>query len=219
MSSCISPRRGFTFIELLIVIAIIAALAGMALAGLSVLRRQQKIASTWDLMTNVTTAVDQYIRDNARLGFDANSNDFLKDPWKFLYKDFYALKKQPLIDVKLERLVERLGAGSCARAAAVHTATHIADFFGNNPANVLSFTIRNANLGSSASTRFVQCIILRSSAGTAGDPKDDLIFVFTSDKASWRKVRYDELATFITDITPAPSPTLDTVWKDPLSYN
>lgn len=215
-----SPRRGFTILELMVVIAIIAALAGMALAGLSALRRQQKIASTWDLMTNLTTAVDQYIRDYARLGVDADSNDFKRDPWKFLYKDLHALKKQPLIDVKLERLVERLGPASCSRPAAVHTATHITDYFGSDPVNVLSFTIINANKGvaTNASTRYVQGIILRSSAGTFGDPKDDLMFVFNADKASWRKVRYDELTATMAEFDP-PVPSFDPKWVDPLSFN
>ena len=72
-----ATRDGFTMIELMVVVAIIAALAGISLAGLSILRRQQKIASTLDLMTNVTTAVDAYLREYRRLGNATDSSDFL----------------------------------------------------------------------------------------------------------------------------------------------
>ncbi len=211
-----SARRGFTFIEMLVVIAIIAALAGMSLAGLSVLRRQEKIASTLDLMTHVTTAIDQYLQQYARLGADEDSGDFLNDPWEFLYKQQHRIKQQPLIDIKPERLVKKLGPGACVVAPSMVTATHISDHFGNYPGNVLSFTIINKNRGSSAATRYVQCIILRSSAATQGDPKDDLIFVFSNDKASWRKVRQSELEAFLLALDPPPSPVPDIKWVDPL---
>jgi prepilin-type N-terminal cleavage/methylation domain-containing protein len=210
-----SSRRGFTLIELLIVIAIISALAGMVLAGLSILRRQQKIAGTLDLMTHITTAVDQYLRDYQRLG-DATSSDFLKDPWEFLYKRQHRVKQQPILDLPLHQLVTKLGPGACTRADSVFTATHINDHFGNAAPNVLSFTIINKSNGTGTAFTYAQCIVLRSSAGTLGDPKDDLIFGFSSDKASWRKLRLDELEDFSADIVP--KPTLDKEWKDPLSY-
>lgn len=215
-SACLSARSGFTFIELLVVVAIIAALAAISLAGLSVLRRQQKIASTLDLMTNITVAVDAYIREYRRLGDDVNSTDFLRDPWHFFYKDQRLHGKTPLLDIKLERLVERLGSGAIKRPDAVHTATHISDFFGSTPTNVLSFTIFNHNRGSGANFAYAHCIILRSSAGTLGDPKDDLYYAYSADKASWRKLKYDTIDEFIADLDPVPA--YDPKWVDPLSY-
>lgn len=211
-----APRNGFTFIELLVVVAIIAALAAISLAGLSVLRRQSKIASTLDLMTHVTTAVDAYLREYRRLGNATDGSDFLRDPWHFFHKDQRLHGKTPMLDIKLERLVERVGAGSVKRPAAVHTATHMTDFFGSTPANVLSFTIFNENQGSGANFAYAHCIILRSSAGTLGDPKDDLFYAYSADKASWRKLRYSDINAFINDLDPVP--TFDMTWVDPLSY-
>jgi prepilin-type N-terminal cleavage/methylation domain-containing protein len=212
-----SARRGFTLIELLVVIAVIAALAGMSLAGLSVLRRQSKVASTLDLMTHVTTAVDAYLHEYRRLGNNPTTGiEFLQDPWWHFHKDQREHKKQPLLDVKLERLVEKTGPGSCKRPAAVHTATHITDFFGSTPGNVLSFTLVNNNKGSGPNTAYAHCIILRSSAGTVGDPKDDLFYAYSADKASWRKIKYDELVPFGAELDPVV--TLNPVWVDPLSY-
>lgn len=216
MSAHSASRTGFTFIELLVVVAIIAALAGISLAGLSVLRKQQRIASTLDLMTNLTHALDAYIREHRRLGSAANGNDFLQDPWHFIYKDQVLNKKTPLFDEKIERLVERVSAGACKRPESRQSATHLTDFFGSTPTNVLSFAIFNNNLGSGTNTQYVHCIILRSSAGTLGDPKDDLFYAYSADKASWRKLKYNDIADFLANLDPVP--TYDMNWVDPLSY-
>lgn len=212
-----SPRRGFTLIELMIVIAIIAALAGMSLAVLSILRRQARIASTLDLMTHITTAVDAYLHEYRRLGNNPTSGiEFLQDPWAHLYKNPLKEKKTPFIEIKSERLVQQLGPGACKRADAPQTATHFTDFFGNNAANVFSFTLFNNNKGSGPNTAYAHCIILRSSAGTFGDPKDDLFYAYSADKASWRKLKYEDVAAFGTELDPPV--TIDLTWKDPLSY-
>jgi len=216
MSHRISARNGFTLIELMVVVAVIAALAGISLAGLSILRRQQKIASTLDLMTNVTTAVDAYLREYRRLGNATDSSDFLRDPWHFFHKDQRLTGKTVMLEIKIERLVERVSAGVSKRPAAVHTATHMTDFFGGTPANVLSFTIFNNNKGSGANFAYAHCIILRSSAGTFGEPEDDLFYAYSADKASWRKLRYTEVDAFIANLDPVP--TYNKVWVDPLSY-
>jgi len=216
-SSPVSTRRGFTLIELLVVIAIISALAGMSLAGLSVLRRQQKIASTLDLMTHITTAIDKYLHEYQRLG-DATSSDFIKDPWEFLYKQQHRVKQQPLLELPLPRLVTSTGGGSCERAEAPQRATHILDHFGSSAVNVFSFTILNYSKGGGTAFTYAQCILLRSSAGTLGDPKDDLIFGFNSDKATWRKLRLQDLEEFATEIDRMPTPVFDQAWKAPLDF-
>ncbi len=218
MSHRISVRNGFTLIELMVVVAIIAALAGISLAGLSILRRTQKIASTLDLMTNITTAVDAYLHEYRRLGNNVtDSSDFLTDPWYFLYKEQVLNKKVGMLEgIKLERLVERVSAGVSKRPASKQTATHMTDFFGGTPTNVLSFTIFNNNKGTGANFAYAHCIILRSSAGTYSDFKDDLFYARSADKASWKKLRYAEVADFITNLDPVPAYNIQ--WVDPLSY-
>lgn len=210
-----TTRRGFTMIELMVVVAIIVILAGMILGVLSILRRQQKIASTWDLMTHVTTAVDQYLREAPRLG-DATSTNFKNDPWEFFFKSQHRQKKQPLLELPLTQVVKKTGSGSCVRAESLQTATHIVDHFGTTPANVLSFTILNHNKGTGDKFIYANCILLRSSASSPSDPKDDLIFAFNSEKANWRKVKVDDLDEFAAELDRSPVPVLDTAWKNPL---
>jgi prepilin-type N-terminal cleavage/methylation domain-containing protein len=197
-----SRRRAFTLIELLMAVAIIVILAGMSLAILAMLRNKAKVAGTWDLMTHVTTAIDQYLQNYQRLGDPPPAVPLFKDdPWYFFYKQQHALKKPPLLEIPLTQLVQKVGAGVCARPEAPQTATHLVDKFGNNPANVLSIYTLNGNKnGTNAAFAFVQCIIVRSSAGTVGDVTDDLIFAWSSDKASWRKVRVDEIESFVTEL-------------------
>ena len=211
-----SARRGFTLIELMVVIAIIAAIAGMALAGLSILRRSQKVASTLDLMTHITTAVDQYLTEYRRLG-KVDSSDFINDPWEFFYKQRHRLKQTPILELPLTRLVTKTSAGACTRAEAPQTATHITDHFGNAPPNVFSFTIFNHSQTSGSAFTYAQCIILRSSAGSMSDPKDDLLMAFNSDKAAWKKIRVQDLEDFAQELDRSPKPILEKEWKDPLT--
>jgi prepilin-type N-terminal cleavage/methylation domain-containing protein len=214
-----SFRRGFTLIELLMAIAIIAILAGMLLAVLSILRNKTKVAQTWDLMTHVTTAIDQYMHDYQRLGDTPVL--FQADPWYFFYKEQQGRKSPALLELALSRVVTKTGTGTCSPAASLKTATHLLDYFGANPSNVLSFYILNDNKGSGAAFAYTQCMILRSSAGTTGDTKDDLLFAWSSDKGSWRKMRVEDLTDFLTDLDRVPKLTtteIDEVkkWTNPL---
>lgn len=197
-------RRAFTLIELLMAICIIVILAGMLLAILAMLRNKAKVAGTWDLMTHVTTAIDQYLQNYQRLGDPvavAPMPLFKDDPWYFFYKQQHALKKPPLLEIPLTQLVQKVGAGTCTRPEAPQTATHLVDKFGNNPVNVLSIYTLNGNKnGTNAAFAFVQCIIVRSSAGTVGDVTDDLIFAWSSDKASWRRLRVGEIESFVKEL-------------------
>lgn len=214
-----SFRRGFTLIELLMTIAIISILAGMIMAVLSMLRNKTKVAGTWDLMTHVTTAIDQYMQNYQRLG-DTPAL-FKADPWYFFYKEQQGRKSPALLELALSRVVTKTGSGTCSPSESLKSATHLLDHFGTTPSNVLSFSILNDNKGSGAAFAYTQCMILRSSAGTASDPKDDLLFAWGSDKGSWRKIRVDDIESFVKELdrtTALTSTEIDNLkkWTNPL---
>ena len=59
-------RRGFTLIEILIVISIIAIVASMVLAGVSMAKKQAHSALTKSTIQNLATALQTYYRDTGK---------------------------------------------------------------------------------------------------------------------------------------------------------
>jgi prepilin-type N-terminal cleavage/methylation domain-containing protein len=60
-------RSGFTLVELLVVISIIAILIGLSIPALSRVRQQARISSTQTLMSSINAGVAQYQTDKRRL--------------------------------------------------------------------------------------------------------------------------------------------------------
>lgn len=208
-----STRRGFTFIELFIVIAIIVVLAGMALASLTVLRRTKNIAVTMDTMVHIHEAVSRYIiKWGGKLG-DATPA-FNDDPWKYLYRNPSANKEVPYIEVSTPRLVKKTGAGTCVPATSPKDGTHITDFWGSTPNNVLSWTIKTA--ARTVGFEYIQAIVFRSSAGTPSKDDDDIVYYYTADTSRFDKVKAVDLPDLSTKLSPTPSPPLMKEWKNPL---
>lgn len=62
-----TTRFGFTLVELLVVISIIAILIGIALPALSRVRTQARVSSTQTLMSSINAGIAQYQTDRRRL--------------------------------------------------------------------------------------------------------------------------------------------------------
>ncbi len=182
--------RGFTLIELMIVIVVIAILASMILATLSILKRLSRIAQTKSSMGDISLAISTYFDSWPVLGdtADATASDFTKDPWDYLYKRRRATNRQ-FIDLSVTRLVKMTGVGTCVAPDSQRDATHIIDFFGNYPVNVFEFKIANGPVGGTGMAKFTRDIVFRSSAGTPSDKSDDIILHWTSDTSKWNPVK------------------------------
>ena len=116
-----------------------------------------------------------------------------------------------------QRLVKKTGPGTCDPVKSPMEGTHIVDHFGNNPGNVLSWTIRTNNKG--GGPLFAQAIMLRSSLGTPSINTDDIIYLYTADTSMWTLVKPAELADIQTRMTTAGqglTSALSEFWDPPL---
>lgn len=207
-----SSRRGFTFIELFIVIAIIVVLAGMALGSLTVLRRSKNVAVTMDMMVHIHEATSRYLLRWPKLG-DATPS-FQDDPWKYFYKNLSATREVPMIELPTARLVRKIAPGACVPATSPKDGTHITDHWGIAPNNVLSWTIVQAS--KTAGFEYIQAIVFRSSAGTPTKDDDDIVYYYTADSSRFDKIKAVSLPDRSAELTPSPSPPLMKEWKNPL---
>jgi prepilin-type N-terminal cleavage/methylation domain-containing protein len=186
-----TSRRGFTLLELMVVISIMAILAGMILAILSILRKAKTRALTLNEMQDITTVMNFYLDQWPRLGDDVglkNSDDFKANPWNYIYIRPLEAKKVPYLEgLSTGRLVKKTGSNTCAIVARKTEATHIVDFYGSTPINVLMWDITNvaAKGGTGAGYDYSDIIRLRSSVGTLGVVTDDLVYEYRADTSRW----------------------------------
>jgi prepilin-type N-terminal cleavage/methylation domain-containing protein len=187
-------RRGFTLIELIVAISVIAILLSLLMPALAMLKRNANKAKTLDLMAHVTTALTHYLADYPVLGADDDpkSKDFADRPLQFLIRNQLAAKKEPYIELELRQTAK--GSGPAYEAVDnIRDAEHILDFFPNGGrSNRLQFEIVSSQLATS--TRwYTSEVRLISTAGTPNDDKDDLIYEYTSQSGQWELKKRSEL--------------------------
>src|SRR5215203_292955 len=99
-------ERGFTLVEILIVVLVIAILLSLLLPALAHLRRKGRIVATNELMQQLATALTDYMDRYPALGNPApgtDSADFKDKPWQFLYTNWVQnLKEEPKLQLQLK---------------------------------------------------------------------------------------------------------------------
>jgi type IV pilus assembly protein PilE len=75
------PQRGFTLIELMIVVAIIGILAAIALPSYNDYIRRGQIAEAFGQLADFRTKMEQYYQDNRNYGVDACADDATANKW------------------------------------------------------------------------------------------------------------------------------------------
>lgn len=190
-NTTVSPKKGFTLVEVLVTVCIVIILVGLVLGTLGLVVRGQKKVTTTDTLQMLTNAINMYLDSYARLGDSNDSHDFLEDPLNFLVRRRVASGLQSFLELRdAQRILATdtatlrwtsiSGASTAAQirgtfsgtAADVTTATHLSDAWGN----VIQITIVNGLLG----TQPYPCLIeFRSTCGTP-DTADDIIMLWTN---------------------------------------
>jgi len=153
-------RSAFTLVELLIVISIIALLAGMSFAALGLLGTKAKTSSTEKLIRELAHAVTLYMNDHRLLGSEENEEgrtakeDFEARPWYYLYTKPREEGKDPYIDLTAKNLSK--GDFEAPAPANIKDATSIRDYWGDN----LRFLVKNAENNGISYTEEI-CILSR----------------------------------------------------------
>ncbi len=180
--------RGFTILELMITIAIVLMLAGLVLAVMGMLKRQQQRVATTRIIEQVTSALTLYLSDYPVLGDSPTSADFIASPWTFLARNPPTIGKTPYLELPLNRLAS--GSGPYANAATSSTADQICDAFSGDPeTSRLRFTITNGSraIPGGLPRYYVNSVVVTSVAGTPAKTQDDIVFTYTSSTGTWER--------------------------------
>ena len=188
--------RGFTLIELIVVIGLIASLAGLLFPALTMLRNRQKRLSTLKLMSELQVALDQYLATYPMLGNANDGSDFAKDPYRFLFRDPVAAQKPMYIELRLNQLsVGTAPAGPFSEPPLMKLGVHILDAWSvPGRANRLLWEIVNGpNPGAGGTKTYTDKVYIRSTAGTPNKTKDDLIMRMQVADGRWELKTWAEI--------------------------
>jgi hypothetical protein len=185
-------RLGLTAIEVGISVAIVATLGSVALGSAGLVHRGGKAAVTSANMQQLGQAMGRVLAAHERLGNDADSADFVADPWKHLNRDQVAAGREPWLQLPGKDLVAAnvpaaqrsqplsspQGAGSAQRDFAVTRgdtalATHPADAYGQP----LRWSVLNQASGNRTHT---VAFVARSHNGTPSDASDDIVLYYNA---------------------------------------
>jgi prepilin-type N-terminal cleavage/methylation domain-containing protein len=174
-----ASRRGFTLIELMVVISIVAVLAVSTMSVLSMLQRKQKVFSTKQTIEVLGSAATSYLAKFASLGMGfqkTGAADFRREPYAHLYLYPSRTSMGPLIDLPLKNLVTvDWATATVDQAVSPAKATHVVDAWGYQSSNIINWSIIE---GRSGGRTYLKGLEIRSSAGTPGKKDDDIIYRF-----------------------------------------
>ena len=169
-------RPGFTLIEVLVAVTIIAILIGALLPALALLRRHQRSQETRALLNSLEYGLTQYLDSYGVLGDGGDAEQFEEKPWVYLGVRQLEAGRAPFVDPGPKRL--KGGTPEAMTPAGALEATQICDAWGG----VLVWEIENQSL---AGKQFSNKIHVISTAGTPGKPSDDLHIRWNSEDAKW----------------------------------
>lgn len=166
-------RRGFSSIELLVVISVIVILMGALLSGLAILRKSQRRVTTQTTLEGLAHVIDKYLADYGTLGDSSDGSDFAATPAVFLIRRYIDAGKEPLWTPKVSEV----------QTAAGDPVKNLRDgeVFLDSFRNPLVWTITTAGV---APRTYATAVTITSKSGTEATG-DDLIYSMTTATGRW----------------------------------
>lgn len=170
--------RGFTLIELMVVVAIIAALIGLLVPAMSVLKNRQKQAQARTQVMGLALAVQNYLGDYGILGEELaeNPTDFAAAPAHFLIARPRRSNRDVYLQVKTSEITD-----DALQPVPEVDARQLINPWGKR----IRFTITNARSGPTTGFDHTKTIVIRSGP-TGADIPNELIYSYDLDQDAWQ---------------------------------
>jgi prepilin-type N-terminal cleavage/methylation domain-containing protein len=181
------PSRGFTLVELLVAIAILAVLAGLAMVAVSMIKKRQDEVRAVHELEQVASAVSAYLGDYPMLGDPALSGsdvpDFARRPLVYLVDRPVAAGKPAYLEPARSRQGDVNGQPLNDRAG---TGVRLLDPF-RAP---FRWAVINEPVGKE---RFTRAVAVLCRCGTPGRQATDIIWVWRNEDGRWRRLKWADL--------------------------